>query len=125
MKERHKRSEKRARDYARFHVRVTRDEYTQIMQNSRNTSKSPAELMRLLAQGYEPVSTIDAQHIVKLLHLRGDLGRLGGLFKAWLFGDPRKPGPSARQIRVSLTEMDSLREQIKEVVQLLRAGAAG
>ena len=114
-----KRSENRARDFGAFHVRVSEEEHALIKLNAHNTGQSPAELMRQLAQGYEPVSLLDAQHIVELIHLRGDLGRLGGLFKAWLFGEPRKPGLPITQVRAALNDIDAIKKQIKKVLVLL------
>ena len=81
-----KRSDKRRRTQA-VCVRLTPDESRVVQANARNTGLSPAGLMRTLAVGHEPISVIDSSHILKLIRLNGDLGRVGGLLKLWLSED--------------------------------------
>lgn len=113
------RSEHRARDFSRIHVRVNQQEHDQIMLNANNTGLNPVSLLRQLGLGYTPISTLDAQHIRELIHLRGDLGRLGGLFKAWLFSDESKPGPSTKEVRKILSDIGVLKNQIKHIVETI------
>ncbi len=114
-----KKSERRKRNFKSYCVRVDKNEWEIIEQNARNTGLTPATLLRKLGIGYTPNSTIDSQHIMELIHLRGDLGRLGGLFKKWL-NDEKKITPKSAKIAVDLLKkIERVQNDIRSVIDKL------
>ena len=113
-----KRSEKRRRKLD-VHVRLSENEARVARANASNSGLSTASLMRELAVGHQPRSIIDSKHIIKLIHLRADLGRAGGLLKLWLGED--KNMPRAERIDVNRV-LDTIREnqaQLRSAIDLL------
>ena len=113
-----KRSDKRRRKLD-VHVRLTDNEARVARANASNSGLSTASLMRELAVGHQPRSIIDSKHIIKLIHLRADLGRAGGLLKLWLGED--KNMPRAERIDVNRV-LDTIREnqaQLRSAIDLL------
>ncbi len=78
-----KKSEKRART-ERFYVRVTKEEKLIIEKKAAMTSKHPCTYLRDLGLEKRIKTTIDSEAIFELAQLKSELGRLGGLVKAWL-----------------------------------------
>lgn len=95
-------------------VRVTQSEHGRIQQIADAHDLSMPELLRQLGQGHQPKSTLDAQHILELAKINGDLGRLGGLLKLWL-AIPEKKG-FANHLNVPDT-LDTIRELMKKLEQ--------
>ena len=107
-----KKSEKRQRRAGKYSVRVDEKEKKLIEKNAKNTGLTPASLMRVLATGHQPKSTIDAQNIIELVKLRGDIGRLGGLLKMWLTS--RKSG----KVRIG-EYLNALEEDMKAIRRVI------
>ena len=78
-----KRSEKRKRS-PMIGVRVTLEEKAIIQKKASQCSKKPGTYLRDLGLGKTIKSTVDAQAFLEISKLRADLGRVGGLVKAWL-----------------------------------------
>lgn len=80
------------------HVRLLPDEEVVVIANASNAGLSAAGLMRALATGYQPKSVLDHKHIIELIRLRGDLGRVGGLLKWWLSEDQSLSSRRRREV---------------------------
>jgi len=101
-----------------FYVWVTPEERATIKRLAATTSMSASAYLRTLGLGYQPKSTLDAQHVFELLKLGGDLGRLGGLLKLWLVEQPGRAVPDS-EVRLILNEIMELRGQIADKVLAL------
>lgn len=99
---------------------VTPDQEAAIERLAASTDLSVSVYLRTLGLGYEPKSTIDAQHIGDLVKLGGDMGRLGGLLKMWLIDRPGRGAPEA-DVRRLLQQMGDLRGEIADKVALIRS----
>lgn len=114
-----KKSDKRKRDFKCYCVRVDKNEFLRIEQNAKNTGLKPSSLFRELGLGYEPKSTVDAQHILELIRLRGDLGRLGGLLKKWL-NDSQKITPKSAAVVVPLLhKIEKTQNDVRLIIEKL------
>lgn len=114
-----RKSDKRKRNHKRVHVRLNADEATQIERNAEATGLTSAALMRELAKGNMPKSTIDAGHIRELIHLRGDLGRAGGLLKLWLSDDLKIKNYKPLDILKVVNNLNSTQHSVSIVIETL------
>ncbi|WDP90473.1 MAG: hypothetical protein HUN04_12535 [Desulfobacter sp.] len=78
-----KRSEKRQRKKI-IPVRVSDDEKEMILFQANNCSLRPSTYLRRVGLKKRIKSTVDIQFFLDVCKIRGDLGRIGGLLKAWL-----------------------------------------
>ena len=78
-----KKSEVRKRQ-AHIMVRVSNEEKEKLWLKAKMCGHSTPAFMRNLSLGYPLTSRVDQYAVDQLLQARGDLGRLGGLFKLWL-----------------------------------------
>jgi len=83
MGAKHKKSEVRKRQ-AHIMVRVSNEEKEKLKLKAKMCGHSAPAFMRNLSLGYPLKSLVDQYAVDQLLQARGDLGRLGGLFKLWL-----------------------------------------
>ena len=67
-------------------VVVSERERAEIETRAAATGLSVSAYLRNLGLGFQPHSTLDQEAILALLKVNGDQGRLGGLFKLWLYG---------------------------------------
>ena len=111
-------SETRRRDRL-ISVRVSTEESAAIRATAAAASLAPSTLMRKLALGHKPRSTIDAQAIHQLARLAGDLGRNGGLLKMWLSTAELLPLAEANEVTAILQRTLALQDEIKDVVRRL------
>lgn len=111
-------SETRRRDRL-IPVRVSDEERSAIRDTATAVSLAPSTLMRELALGHRPRSTIDAQAIHQLARLAGDLGRTGGLLKMWLSTAELVPLAEANEVTDILQRTLQLQDEIKDVVRRL------
>ena len=109
-------SEKRNRG-KHIMIRVSESEKSAIENNAKGHSLSMADFLRKLGQGVEPKSTLDANHILELAKLNGDLGRLGGLLKIWLLDDSKSL--NQEDVRKLLSEIQKLKDLIQKKVSEL------
>ena len=95
-------------------VRVSDDEKKIIQEKAKafGYQSSTAALLRDLALGIEPKSTLDQQAVLDLLKVNADLGRLGGLLKHWLQAKGAKPS--------EVIEIRSLMDDLVQTQKLLR-----
>ena len=95
-------------------VRVSDDEKKIIQEKAKafGYQSSTAALLRDLALGIEPKSTLDQQAVLDLLKVNADLGRLGGLLKHWLQAKGAKPS--------EVIEIRTLMDDLVQTQKLLR-----
>jgi len=72
-----------------LHVPVLPDEIADIKCNAEKCGLSVAAYLRELGLRHHPKSILDANAVLELAKVNGDLGRLGGLLKMWLTNDDR------------------------------------
>lgn len=73
-----------------MHIRLTVSEKEILKQKAKNTRMTVASYLRNLALNYPITSKVDREVVHQLVQIRGDLGRLGGLFKMWLADNKEK-----------------------------------
>ena len=73
------------------HIRVLADEaeHAMIKAGAEATGLSMSAFLRHVGVGYPVRSIVDLRQVAELAKINADLGRLGGLLKLWLAGDPR------------------------------------
>ena len=114
-----KKAEKRKRSFSSFQVRVTEDEYSQIVERAEATGLTPSSLMRELGLKHRPKTIIDAKWMLELIRLRGDQGRVGGLLKLWLSDDAKAAGFDRHKILGLVQELETLKKDIGSAVRKL------
>ncbi|MBU1343876.1 MAG: hypothetical protein KKE44_02750 [Proteobacteria bacterium] len=80
---RKKKSEKRIKGKI-IPVRVSAEENEKIIELAAKCSQAPSTYLRTLGLEKNIKTTFDSQVIIELARLRSEVGRLGGLVKAWL-----------------------------------------
>ncbi len=65
-------------------IRLTPEERAILGTKAKDTKLTVASYLRNLALNYPVTSKVDREAVHQLTQARGDLGRLGGLFKMWL-----------------------------------------
>jgi len=68
-------------------VRVSELEYEKIVLKAKMTGLNNSAYLRNLGMNYPIKSTVDQLALSELIKIKGDLGRIGGLFKLWLDGE--------------------------------------
>ena len=98
-------------------VRVNDDELKVIDEKARafGYTSSRSALLRDLALGIEPRSTLDQRAVLDLLKVNADLGRLGGLLKHWL---QAKGATSSEmiEIRALMSDLNRTQEALRRRV---------
>ncbi|MEW7977365.1 MAG: conjugal transfer protein TraJ [Candidatus Sedimenticola endophacoides] len=111
-------SEKRRRT-KHILVRVSEEELAEAKKKTKAFSyPSPAALIRDLVMDIEPKSTLDQQHILELLKVNADLGRLGGLLKHWLQAKGAT-NDLVPDIRALLKDIENTQRDLKKKVKAL------
>jgi len=100
-------------------VRVTEEERTQIQKTAQAVRLPLSAYMRNMALGYQPPSLLDQEAIIEAFRIRGDLGRMGGLFKLWLVDEPQK-AVSKAEIRAALDRTQELQNELTSLIDLMR-----
>jgi len=78
---------KKAQRTKHIDSRLTEHEYEIITAKAKMTGLTNSAYMRNLAMNYPLKSVVDQLALSELIKAKGDLGRLGGLFKLWLEGE--------------------------------------
>jgi len=73
----------------RLQVPVLPAEAVAIKAHAAHCRLSVAAYLRNLGMHYQPKSIVDADAVIEMVKINGDLGRLGGLLKMWLTNDER------------------------------------
>ncbi len=123
-----KKSESRKR-IKRVTVRLTEEEYKELEKLSSACSQAPSTYLRIVGLNKKIKSTFDSQVIIELGKLRSELGRLGGLVKAWLSPKQTDIGvtPESKEylksnkpaLKTLLRDLDSNVFMIEDVVKKL------
>ena len=98
---------------------LTAKDYSQIVDISQQCGLSVSELTRRVLLGQEISSKVDRQAFIDLLHVRADLGRLGGLLKLWLSDDTKAKDYTAN-VRSVLHEIEARQAEMKPLIERLR-----
>ena len=80
---------KTRRECSPIRVFVDESERALIHGSATATGLSLSAYLRNVGLGFPVRSIVDQQQIAVLARINADLGRLGGLLKLWLAGDPR------------------------------------
>jgi len=123
-----KKSESRKR-IKRVTVRLTEEEFAELEKLSSSCSQAPSTYLRIVGLNKKIKSTFDSQVIIELGKLRSELGRLGGLVKAWLSPKQTDIGvtPESKEylksnkpaLKTLLRDLDSNVFMIEDVVKKL------
>jgi hypothetical protein len=100
-------------------VRVTPEEWSEIEDLAATCSLSVPEFMRRMALSYTPKSTLDAQAIIEMAKINGDLGRVAGLLKLWLSTESKKNEAFNYGIPKLVNELTALKDLLKQKVMRL------
>ena len=84
-----KADEKPRRECSPIRVVVNDAERALIKAGADEAGLSLSAFLRNVGVGYPVRSIVDQKQIAELAKINADLGRLGGLLKLWLAGDPR------------------------------------
>jgi hypothetical protein len=107
------------RDKARpIKVLVTESERAAIERGASAVAMQPSTYLRNLGLGHLPKSTLDHQAILALMKVNADQGRLGGLFKLWLFGGDNNT-TLAIDIRKLLKEIEDTQKTLRAFIDRL------
>ncbi len=126
--EKKKKSDKRKRTLI-IPVRVTPEEKKEIELKSKKCSLAASTYLRTVGLEKRIKSTFDSQVLIELAKLRAELGRLGGLVKAWLSPKQTDMGvtPEAKEylknnkpaLKTLLRELDANVFMVEDVVKKL------
>jgi len=112
---RKKKSEKRARN-ERFYVRVTSEEKQIIERKASMTSaKHGPTYLRELGLEKRIKTTFDHEVLLELGQLKSELGRLGGLVKAWLSPKQTDIGTTQESIDYLANNKPALKDLLREL----------
>lgn len=99
---------------AHIMVRVSPEEKAKINQSAFNCDLSAPAYLRELGLGYMPKSNVDAQALIQLANLHGDIGRIGGLLKMWLSDQSKARDGQQLKIPDLIKNLFDLQAEIKE-----------
>ena len=115
-------SEVRKRQH-RFYVRVNDAEKNLIEEGASSCGLSVPQYLRLLGTENVPKTKLDRDALTSVLKAAGDLGRLGGLLKMLVTGDPKYRSSSMRanihNIEQLISSLKRAREDIVRKVESL------
>lgn len=109
-------SQSRQRDKA-IKVWVMPNEKVGIERAAKDCALPVSTYLRSLGLGYIPPSKIDKRHIIDLIKVSGDQGRLGGLLKMWLSNEERQEELVSGQVRQVLAQIDEVQELLLEKIK--------
>ena len=104
------------------HIRVLADEaeHAMIKAGAEATGLSMSAFLRHVGVGYPVRSIVDLRQVAELVKINADLGRLGGLLKLWLAGDPRLDPHRFphidRTIAATLTQIEASQARMRAVM---------
>jgi hypothetical protein len=91
-------------------------EASAIKSNAKDCSLPVAAYLRNLGLNYKPKTILDANSVLELVKVNGDLGRLGGLLKMLLTNEEKVKALGKEQVAAKI---DSLLEEIEATQALL------
>lgn len=105
----------------RITVRLSENEKDIIFNKAKAFALSPSSYMRACALSLKPKSKADLVVADDVLHIAGDLGRLGGLFKMWLVANEDDKQRLCK--KYSFQDVDSLVDEILKTQEFLKSKA--
>jgi hypothetical protein len=88
-----------------LHVPALPAEITAIKTHAANCGLGVAAYLRTLGLNHQPKTILDANAVIELAKVNGDLGRLGGLLKMLLTNDERLKSLGKDQVVPKLNEL--------------------
>lgn len=92
------------------------DEKLAIEKKAADAGLSASSYVRNAALGHSIKSVQVHEDVLKMMQLRGDLGRVGGLLKLWLTDDPKVKGFDRRHIAELYNKMEATRADISDLI---------
>lgn len=105
-------------------IRVTEAELEKLHTQAKSCSMTLSNYLRSIGLNYPIQSRIDQIALAEILKLKGDLGRLGGLFKLWLSNtkeewDPRLGDKSRFKIELLVKEIEQNKQELLQIARRL------
>jgi hypothetical protein len=100
-------------------IRVSPEEKEKIYQSASLCDLSVPAYLRELGLGYVPKSNVDAQALIQLGNLHGDIGRIGGLLKMWLSDQSKSKYGQQLNIPKMINHLSDLQIEIQEAARKL------
>lgn len=110
-------SDKVNRNFKHLRVPVNPEEDAEITRLAAAANKKVAEYLRTVGLGYEVRGILDHRRVEEMLHINGDLGRLGGLLKLWLTNDERTAAFGDSTIRALLAKIEATQDELQGVIR--------
>lgn len=88
-----------------------------IEANAKMAGISVARYLRDVGQGYQVKGVMDYHYVRELARVNGDLGRLGGLLKLWLSGDPRTARFGDATILALLGRIEATQDEMSRLMK--------
>jgi hypothetical protein len=116
---------KSRRECSPLRVVVNEAERALIQGSADTAGLSLSAFLRNVGVGYPVRSIVDQKQVAELAKINADLGRLGGLLKLWLAGDPRldpRRFPHIeRTIAATLGQIESSQAVMRDVMDQIIA----
>lgn len=106
-----------------IYIKVSLEEHQTIQERAKLNSLTLSAYLRNLGLGYPVHSTVDKFALNELLRAKGDLGRIGGLFKMWLTNNDKKQATATlgSYNYFSINQLvDGIEEKQEELLQIAR-----
>jgi len=115
-------NEVRAKRRKHLRVPVLDDEDSIIEANAKQVGMSKARYLREVGMGYPVQSTMDANAILELVRINGDLARLGNLQKLWLDNDVRTARFGTDIVLRLLRRIEGTQSELRKLIKSVSAG---
>jgi|GEM_PF-5686432 len=94
----------------------------EIKKNAADCNQSVSSFLVELGRKHKPTSTLDAELILKMFKINGDLGRLGGIFKLTLFKESstqRLSREEHQQIKTLINDLAVMKDKMSSCIHEL------
>lgn len=103
-------------------IRLSELEFTLLQSKANSANLSISEYLRNLGMNYPIQSRLEWKVVEELTRLRGDLGRLGGLYKLWIYKNEETKLNLGNRSFQSISELvDEMEEREKEIMHIARS----
>ena len=99
-----------------FKVYCLPAERAMIQQLADSAGMSVTRYLREVGLGYKIQGVLDSRAVRELVRVNGDLGRLGGLLKLWLAGDPRTAHFHVEHVHVLLNRIETTQMEMRAIM---------
>ena len=93
------------------------EERQEIAARAKEAGLSLSAFLLASGQGHQIKSVVDYKQVTELAKINGDLGRLGGLLKFWLTGDPRVAHFNQSTVRQLLKRIEATQDEMAGVMK--------